>query len=160
MSSYNFQSQWHVVSLFYQETTNQLTRNVGFEWTPKLDPCWKSQTSYLQGKYGVGIRIESVNKDISHSWVRISHRLNKLVTDLNKEHDDNEQETSETNTEVFALASRSKAGAKPRRLSTACLSSRTVHILERTWIELEQGAQFDQAYPVEKRLNTLLRHWE
>ena len=40
------------------------------------------------------IRIESVNKDNSHSWVRI---LNKLVTELskNKESDDNEQETSE-----------------------------------------------------------------
>ena len=38
-------------------------------------------TSYLQGKYGVEIRIESVNKDKSHSWVRISHGLNKLVTE-------------------------------------------------------------------------------
>ena len=73
------------------------------------------------------IRIESVNKDNSHSWVRISHGLNKLVTDLiDKEYDDNEQETSETKTEVFALktevftyASRSKAKAKPRRLSTS-----------------------------------------
>ena len=36
--------------------------------------------------------------------VRISHGLNKLVTDLiDKEYDDNEQETSETKTEVFAL---------------------------------------------------------
>ena len=43
-------------------------------------------TSYLQGKYGVEIRIESVNKENYHSWVRISHGLNKLVTDLsNKE---------------------------------------------------------------------------
>ena len=37
-----------------------------------------------------------MNKDHSHSWVRISHGLNKLVTNLNnKEHDDNEQETLE-----------------------------------------------------------------
>ena len=42
------------------------------------------------------IRIESMNKDHCHSWVRISHGLNKLVTNLNnKEQDDNEQETSE-----------------------------------------------------------------
>ena len=42
------------------------------------------------------IRIESVDKDNSHSWVRITHGLNKLVTDLsNKEDDNNEQETSE-----------------------------------------------------------------
>ena len=123
-------------------------------------------TSYLQGKYGVEIRIESVNKDNSHSWVRISHGLNKLVTDLiDKEYDDNEQETSETKTElfplkteVFAFASRSEAEAKSRRPTTTCSSTRTVPIRERIWIHIEPGAQFDQAYPVAKRLNTLLRH--
>ena len=47
-------------------------------------------SSYLQGKYGVEIRVESVNKDNSNSWVRISHGLNKLVTDLiDNEYDDN-----------------------------------------------------------------------
>ena len=112
-----------------------------------------------RGKHGVEIRIGSVNKDNSHSWVRISHGLNKLVTDLiDKEYDDNEQETSTTKTEVFAFASRSKAKAKPRRPSNTCTSSRTIPILERTWIDIEPGAQFDQAYPVAKRLNTLLRH--
>ena len=61
-------------------------------------------TCYVQGKYGVQIRFESVDKDNSHSWVRISNGLNKMVTDLsNKEEDDNEQESSETKTEVFAL---------------------------------------------------------
>ena len=50
------------------------------------------------------IRIEFVNKDNSHSQVRISHGLNKSVTDLsNKEDNDNEQETSETQFEDFAL---------------------------------------------------------
>ena len=92
-------------------------------WTrgnTKVGPVLEVTTSYLQGKHGVEIRIESVNKDISHSWVRISHGLNELVTDMsNKEDDDNEQETSETKTKVFALktevfafASRSKANKK------------------------------------------------
>ena len=75
------------------------------------------------------IRIESVKKDNSHSWVRISHGLNKLVTDLiDKEYDHNEQETSEMQFEDFALktnvlafASRSKAKAKPRRRTSAHL---------------------------------------
>ena len=70
----------------------------------KIGPVLEVTTSYLQGKYGVEIRIESVNKDNSHSWVRISHGLNKLVTDLiDKEYDDNEQETSEMQFEDFAL---------------------------------------------------------
>ena len=79
-----------------------------------MGPYWKSQPGYLQGKYGVEIIIESVNKDNSHSWVRISHGLNKLVTDLiDKEDDDNEQETSETKTEVFALKTEVFAFCKP-----------------------------------------------
>ena len=47
-------------------------------WTARLDqrntqigPVLEVTTSYLQGKYGVEIRIKSVNKDISLSWVRI-----------------------------------------------------------------------------------------
>ena len=112
------------------------------------------------------IRIESVNKDNSHLWVRTYHGLNKLVADLtDKEYDDNEQETSETKTEIFALktdvfafASRSKAKAKPRRPTSACSSTRTVPIRERIWTDIDPGAQFNQTYPVAKRLNTLLRH--
>ena len=72
----------------------------------KLGPCWKSQPVTLQGEDGVEIRIESVNKDNnSHSWVRISHGLNRLVTDLidKMKYDDNEQETSETKTETIAF---------------------------------------------------------
>ena len=135
----------------------------------KIGPVLEVTTSYLQGKHGVEIRIESVNNDNSHSWVRISQGLNKLVTDLiDKKYDDNEQETSTTKTEVFALktevfafASRSKAKVKPISPSTACSSSRTVPILERIWIDIEPVAQFAQAYPMAKRImNTLLRHGE
>ena len=60
----------------------------------KVGPVLEVTTSYLQGKHGVEIRIESMNKDNSHSWVRISHDLNKLVTNLNnnEENDNNEQD--------------------------------------------------------------------
>ena len=100
----------------------------------KIGPVLEVRTSYLQGKHGVEIRIESVNKDISHSLVRISHGLNKLVTDfIDKEYDDNELETSETKTEVLALgtdvfvfASRSKAKVKPQRRTLASASTRTL----------------------------------
>ena len=134
----------------------------------EIGPVLEVTTSYLQGKYGVEIRIESVNKDNSQSWVRICHGLNKLVTDLShKEDDDDEQETSETKTEIFALKtevftfpSRSKAKAKPRGPTSACSSTRPVLIRERTWIDIEPGAQSDQAYLVAKRINTLLRHGE
>ena len=107
-----------------------------------------------------------MNKDHSHSWVKVSHGLNKLVTDLiDKKDDDNEQETSEMKSEefalktnVFAFARWSKAKAKPRRSTSACSSTRTVPISERIWTDIEPGTQSNIAYPVSKRLTTLLRH--
>ena len=42
----------------------------------KIGPVLEVTTSYLQGKHGVEIRIGSINRDNSHSWVRISHGLN------------------------------------------------------------------------------------
>ena len=133
----------------------------------KIGPVLEVTTSYLQGKYGVEIRIESVNKDNSHSWVRMSHGFNKLVTDLsnNKEDDNNEQEISEMQfkdfalkTNVLAFASRSNAEAKPRRRTLACSSTRTVPIGERTWTDIQPEDYSPIAYPVTKQLSTLLRH--
>ena len=102
----------------------------------KIGPVLEVTTCCLQGEYGVESRIESVNKDNSHSWVRISHGLNKFVTDLsNKEDGDKEQETSEMQFDNFALksnarafASRSKAKAKPQRRTLASPSTRTLPI--------------------------------
>ena len=131
----------------------------------KIGPVLEVTTRYLQGEYGVQIRIESMNKDNSHSWVRTSHGLNKLVTDLsNKEDDDNGQETSEMQFEEFALktnvlavASRSKAKAKPRRRTSACSSARTVLFFERSLTCSEPQTYSAIAYPVSKQLSTL-RH--
>ena len=118
-------------------------------------------TSYLQSKHGVEIRIKSVNKDNSHSWVRISHDLNKLVTNLNN----NEQETSEMQFEEYALrlnasdfASRSKAKAKPQRRDSASSSTRTIPIWERTWTDIEPQKYSLSNFPVSKKLINLLRH--
>ena len=136
--------------------------------TQKIGPVLEVTTNYLQSKYGVEIRIESVNKDNSHSWVRISHGLNKLVTDLsnNKENDNTEQETSEMQFEEYAVrlnasdfASRSKAKAtKPRRRTSACSSTRTAPICERIWTDIEPGTISNIAYPMSEQLSTLLRH--
>ena len=63
-------------------------------WTrgnTKIGPVLENATCCLQSKHGVEIRIMSMNKDNFHSWVRVSHGLNKLVTNLNN----NEQENSE-----------------------------------------------------------------
>ena len=165
-SSHNLQNQWHVVSTLCQKMKKSSDPKGWIRGNTKIGPVFEVTTSYLQGKYGVEVRIESINKDNSHSWVRISHGLNKLVTDLiDKEDDDNEQETSETKSEEFALetnvlafASRSKAKAKPRRSTSAYSSTRTVPICEWFWTDIDPGTYSNIAFPVSKRLTTLLRH--
>ena len=71
--------QWLVVSTLCQEMKKHVNRKVGSEGNTKIGPVLEVTTSNLQGKFGVEIRIESVNKDNSHSWVRISHGLNKFI---------------------------------------------------------------------------------
>ena len=51
----------------------------------KIGPILEVATCCLHGKYGVEIRISSVNKDNTHSWVRISHGPNKFVMNLNND---------------------------------------------------------------------------
>ena len=89
-----------------------------------------------------------------------------MVTDLiDKEYDDNEQETSEMKSEEFALksnarafASRSKAKAKPQRRDSASLSTRTFPIGERTWTDIEPQKCSLSDYPVSKKQINLHRH--
>ena len=56
------------------------------------------------------------------------------------------------------FASRSKAEAKPRRRTSACSSTRTVPIGERSWSDVEPQKYSLNDYPVSKKLIYLLRH--
>ena len=129
----------------------------------KIGPVLEVTTCCLQGKYGVESIVKSVK---SQSWVRISHGLKKLVTNVNnKDQDDNEQETSEMQFEEYALklnasdfASRSKAKANPQRRDSASSPTRTIPIRERTWTDAEPQKYSLSDYPVSKKLINLLRH--
>ena len=111
--------------------------------------------------------MEWKSKDNSHSWVRISHGLNKLVTNLNdKDQDDNEQETSEKQSEEHALqlntsafASRSKAKAKPQRRYPASSSTITFSFENRTWTDVEPGKYSISDYSVSKKLINYSSSW-
>ena len=103
----------------------------GIQGNTKIGPVLEVATCCLHGKYGVEIRIWSLHRDNTHSWVRISHGSNKLVTNLNN----SEQETSEVQFNEYALklnasdfACRSKAKSKPQRRELAGSSTRTIPI--------------------------------
>ena len=132
-----------------------------FQRNTKIGPVLEVATSYLHGKYGVEIRILSVNRDNSHSWVRPSHGLNKIVMNLNN----NEQEIPEVRLEECALkldakdfAYRSKAKAKLQRRELAGSSPRTIPTGKRFWTDVEPGEYSLSDYDISKKLIHLLRH--
>ena len=127
----------------------------------KIGPVLEIATCCLHGKCGVEIRIMSVNRDNSHSWVRISHGSNKFVMNLNN----NDQAIPEVQLEEYAwkldakdFACRSKAKAKPQRREPAGSFPRTVPIGKRIWTDVEPREYSLSDYDISKKLIHLLRH--
>ena len=82
----------------------------------KNGPVLEITTSYLYGKHGIEVRIWSLRKDNSHSWVRISHGSNKFVIDSNYNNTEVPADLPEEQASqliVNDFAARSKAKAKP-----------------------------------------------
>ena len=83
----------------------------------RIGPVLEVTTSFQHFRYGIEIRIESVNQDNSHSWVRISYGTIKYVVDSMQDNTDipaDPQEEREPQTSMKAVAARSKAKAKPQ----------------------------------------------
>ena len=84
----------------------------------RIGPVLEVTTSFRHFKYGIEIRIWSVNQDNSQSWVRISYGTNKYVIDSNYNNteapaDPHEKQASQTSVKI--TAARSKAKAKPQK---------------------------------------------
>ena len=108
----------------------------------KIGTVLEITTSYLFGKHGIEIRIWSLRKDNSHSWVRISHGSNKFVMDSNHNNtevpeDQPEEQALQLNVKDFAY--RSKAKAKPQRRELANYLSSIIPMNARNWIDIEPG---------------------
>ena len=105
----------------------------------RIGPVLEVTTSYMYGKHGIEIRIWSVSKDNSQSWVRMSYGTNKYAVDSNYNNtevpaDLPEEQASQSSVKV--IAARSKAKAKPQKRETVELPS-TIPMNERKWIDIE-----------------------
>ena len=83
----------------------------------RIGPVLEVTTSYQHFKYGIEIRIWSVNQDNSQSWVRISYGTIKYVIDSIEnltEIPEDPQEEQLPQTSIKFDAARSKAKAKPQ----------------------------------------------
>ena len=116
-------------------------------------------TSFQHFKYGIEIRLKSVNQDDSHSWVRISYGTVKYVIDSIEDNTENpaepqEEESLQTSSSV--VAARSKAKAKPQ--SREFDGTTTIPLRERRWIVIEPSKQDLDSYDPSKKVINLLRH--
>ena len=126
----------------------------------RIGPVLEITTSSLYGKHGIEIRIWSLSKDNSQSWVRISHGSNKFVMDSNYNNtevpaDLLEEQASQTSINV--IAARSKTKAKPQRREPVDLQS-IIPMNERKWIDIDPGDSSLSAYEISKKVINLLRH--
>ena len=126
----------------------------------RIGPVLEITTSFQHFKYGIEIRIESVNKDSSHSWVRISYGTVKYVIDSIEDNteipaDPQEEQIPQTSTSVVAARSKAKSKPQPRELVG---TTATIPIHERRWIDIEPSKQNLASYDISKKVIHLLRH--
>ena len=116
-------------------------------------------TSCQHFKYGIEIRIESVNQDDSLSWVRISYGTVKYVIgsiEDNTENPADPQEEQIPQTSAGVVAARSKAKTKPQPREIAGTTA-TIPIHQRRWIDIEPSKQDLESYDLSKKVINLLR---
>ena len=113
-------------------------------------------TSFQHFKYGIEIRIWSVNQDNSHSWVRISYGTVKYVFDSIEDNteihaDPQKEQIPQASTSV--VAARSKAKAKPSPRESTGMTTRPLR--ERKWINIEPSKQVLESYDLSKKVINL-----
>ena len=116
-------------------------------------------TSFQHFRYGIEIRIWSVNQDNSQYWVRISYGTIKYVVDSNQDNteipaDPQEEQIPQASTSVVAARSKAKAKPQPRELT----GTTTIPLSERRWIDIEPSKQDLDSYDLSKKVINLLRH--
>ena len=102
----------------------------------RIGPVLEVTTSFQHFKYGIEIRIWSVNQDNSQSWVRISYGTIKYVVDSIQDNteilaDPQEERVPQTNIKVVAARSKAKAKPQPRVLIG---TTAIIPMHERRWI--------------------------
>ena len=126
----------------------------------RIGPVLEVTTSFQNKKYGIKIRIESVNQDNSQSWVRISNGTIKYVIDSNQNNTEipaDPQEDQVPQTSIKVVAARSKAKAEPQQREPVDTPT-IIPMHERKWIDTEPSEQTLAACDLSKKVISLLRH--
>ena len=126
----------------------------------RIGPVLEVTTRFQHFKYGIEIRIWSLNQGSSHSWVTISSGTVKYVIDSVEEEnseileDTEEEQTLRTSTSVVAARSEAKAKPQPREL-VGTTATRPIQL--KRWIDIESSKQDFASYDLSKKVIILLR---
>ena len=125
----------------------------------RIGPVLEVTTSFQHFKYGIEIRIQSVNQNSFHSWIRISYGTVKYVIDSIEDNteipaDPQEEQIPQPSTSVVAARSKAKAKPQPRELAG---TTATIPIHQRRWIDIEPSKQDLAPYDLSKKVINLLR---
>ena len=102
---------------------------------------------YHDDRYSIEVHIPSLFEDNTASWVRIGNVVDKYVT-----------ESMLTTKEEDMASEKPIAKARPRQKPTVTLTSVSIPVLERKWIDIETQRSHDQKrYEVSKAIIRLLR---
>ena len=117
----------------------------------RIGPILEVTTSFQHFKYGIEVRIQSVNEDNSQSWVRISYGTVRYVNNYIKYNtqslaDPREEEFVPTSSGVVAARSKAKAKPQPREST----GTTTIPLSERVWIDIEPSKPDLESYNLSK----------
>ena len=117
-------------------------------WSMRIGPVLNMKDCYHDDRYSIEVQVPSLFEDNTASWLRIVSGVDKYVTEsmLTKEEED-------------IASGKPIAKARPREKPTVTLTSISIPVLERKWIDIETKRSNDQkCYRVSRAITRLLRH--
>ena len=114
----------------------------------RIGPVLNIKVCYHDDRYSIEVQIPSLFQNNPVSWVGIVNGVDKYVT-----------ESMLTTKEEDIVSVKPIAKARPRQKPTVTLTSVSIPVLERDWIDIETQRSHDhKCYEVSKAITRLLRH--
>ena len=114
----------------------------------RIGPVLNIKVCYHDDRHSIEVQIPSLFEDNTFSWVRIMNCVDTYVT-----------ESALTKKEEDTALGNPIAKARPRQKPTGTLTSVSIPVLEREWIDIETQRSHDhKSYEVSKAMTRLRRH--
>ena len=120
----------------------------------KIVPALEVTGTHHQGRYGIEIMIDSLFGDGTCSWVMILNVINKHVTEMTEETQEDHVENIGDSTEKLVANARPKQHINDDDI----FSNGYVTFHQREWIDVEPGQYDKSCFEVSKKMIRLLRH--